>query len=312
MKEFIRKLFADNDDMPKSFRRGKYVFCYSMLSLTIVSFAIFYVWININSILMAFQENLGGGQYKYSFENFRQIINYLKMPDSDLRIGLVNTLIYFAVGLCINFPLSLLFSYFLFKKVTGYKFFRVIFMLPSIISAVVYVTVYVNVLNFDGPIYLIVKKLFGYEIPSLLTDSKTATPTIIIYTLWTGFGTSIILFQSAMSRLPQEIIECGQLDGISWVREMLQIVTPMIWPTVYTMLILQITGIFSGGGPILLFGTNGGNKTMTLSFFIFRAVYDNAGTELPAAVGVFFTLFSFPLVLIVRWLLGKVDPGVEY
>ena len=185
-------------------------------------------------------------------------------------------------------------------------------MLPSIISAVVYVTVYVNVLNFDGPIYLIVKKLFGYEIPSLLTDSKTATPTIIIYTLWTGFGTSIILFQSAMSRLPQEIIECGQLDGISWVREMLQIVTPMIWPTVYTMLILQITGIFSGGGPILLFGTNGGNKTMTLSFFIFRAVYDNAGTELPAAVGVFFTLFSFPLVLIVRWLLGKVDPGVEY
>ena len=115
-----------------------------------------------------------------------------------------------------------------------------------------------------------------------------------------------------MSRLPREVIECGQLDGIPWWREMLQIVTPMIWPTVYTMIVLQVTGLFNGGGPILLFGTGGGNKTMTLSYYIFRAVYENAGTQFPAAVGVFFTLFSFPLVLLVRWGLGKVDPGVEY
>jgi len=312
MKAIIKKLFADKDDMPKSMRRGKYLFCYTMLLPTIAAFAVFYVWINFNSILMAFQHYTGSGKFEYSLYNFRQIISYLGTPDSDLRIGFFNTLIYFAVGLCINLPLSFLFSYFLFKKVTGYKFFRVIFMLPSIISAVVYVTVYVNVLNFDGPIYTIVKKLFGYEIPSLLAQNSTATPTIIMYTLWTGFGTSIILFQSAMSRLPREVIECGQLDGIPWWREMLQIVTPMIWPTVYTMIVLQVTGLFNGGGPILLFGTGGGNRTMTLSYYIFRAVYENAGTEFPAAVGVFFTLFSFPLVLLVRWGLGKVDPGVEY
>ena len=86
----------------------------------------------------------------------------------------------------------------------------------------------------------------------------------------------------------------------------------MIWPTIYTMIVLQMTGIFSSGGPILLFETNGGNRTMTISYFIFRSVYENAGTEFPAAVGVFFTLFSFPLVVAVRYFLGKVDPGVEY
>ncbi len=312
MREFFKKLFTDRDDMPKSLRRGKYVFCYTMLIPTIVSFAVFYVWVNFNSILMAFQVNTGGRNYIYSLDSFRQIIEFLGRPDHDLRIGLNNTLIYFAVGVCINLPLTYLFSYFLFKKVTGYKFFRVIFMLPSMISGIVYVTVYINVLGFDGPVYTLVKKLFGYEIPSLLANNATATPTIIMYTLWTGFGTSVILFQSAMNRLPREVIECGQLDGISWVRELFQIVTPMIWPTVYTMLVLQVTGIFAGGGPILLFGTNGGNRTMTLSFYIFRAVYEGAGTEFPAAVGVFFTLFSFPIVLIVRYVLGKVDPGVEY
>ena len=312
MKNSSKKLFRYYDDMPASFRKGKYVFCYGMLSVTLIAFAVFYVWINFNSILMAFQRNLGGGKTEYTFDNFRQIITYLKMPDSDLHIGLINTLKYFVVGMFISLPLAYLFSYFLFKKVSGYKFFRVIFMFPSIVSAVVYVAVYINVLTFDGPVYVLIKNLFGKELPSLLTNNSTATPTIIIYTVWTSFGVSIILFQSAMSRLPREVIESGQLDGISWWRELLQIVTPMIWPTIYTMIVLQISGIFSSGGPILLFETNGGNRTMTISYFIFRSVYENAGTEFPAAVGVFFTLFSFPLVVAVRYFLGKVDPGVEY
>lgn len=312
MNERLKKLFTDNDSMPKSLRRGKYLFCYAMLLPALVSFGVFYIWINFNSILMAFRENIGGGNYVYTFDNFKKIIQYLGTPDHDLRIGLENALLYFAAGICVSFPLSFVLSYFLFKKVTGYSFFRIIFMLPSIISGIVYVTVYVNVLNFDGPVYLLVKNLFGIEIPSLLQQNETATPTIIFYTIWTGFGSIIILFQSAMNRLPREIIECGQLDGISWIKEMTRIVAPMIWPTINTMLVLQITGIFSGGGPILLFGTNGGNKTMTLSYYIFRAVYENAGTEFPAAVGVFFTLFSFPIVMLVRYLLDKVDPGVEY
>ena len=40
------------------------------------------------------------------------------------------------------------------------------------ISGIVYVTVYINVLGFDGPVYTLVKKLFGYEIPSLLAFLK--------------------------------------------------------------------------------------------------------------------------------------------
>ncbi len=310
MKE--RTHMSKYDDMPKSFRKGKYLFCYSMLAVTIINFAVFYVGINFNSILMAFQRNLGGGKYEYTLDNFRWVVDMLGMKDSALQIGLVNTLKYFAVDTFLSFPLCYIFSYFLFKKVTGYKTFRVIFMLPSIISSIVYVTVYINVLNFDGPFYVLLDKTFGYEIPSLLADVATATPTIIAYTVWTGFGVNVILFQSAMSRLPQEVIECGQLDGISWWKELLLVITPMIWPTMYTMLVLQVTGIFSGGGPILLFGTNGGNGTMTISFYIFRAVYENAGTEGPAAVGVFFTCFSFPLVLAIRYFLGKVDPECEY
>lgn len=312
LKIALKNAFTDKDDMPKSLRKGKYLFCYGLLSVTLISFAVFYVWINVNSIVMAFQTNDGFGNIVYSFNNFRDIFANLKHPDSELTIGLINTFIYFGVGLFINLPLCFMFSYFLYKKVTGYKFYRVIFMLPSIISAIVYVTVYINVWDYGGPIYVLAEKIFGYEIPALLQNSSTATPTIIIYTIWTSFGTNVILFQSAMNRLPEDVIEAGQLEGIGWARELFQIVEPMIWPTIYTVVILQVTGIFAGGGPILLFGTNGGYKTMTLSYFIFRAVYESAGAEFPAAVGVFFTLFSFPLVLGIRWLLGKVDPEVEY
>ena len=144
----------------------------------------------------------------------------------------------------------------------------------------------------------------------------TATPTIIAFTIWTGLGVNMILYLGAMNRLPQEVIEAGELDGISWWREMFVIVLPMIWPTVSTTLILQFTQLFNSSGPILLFGTAGipagSYDTTTISYWIFSATQAGNDLNFPAAMGLFFTLISFPIVLFVRWLFNKIDPDVEY
>ena len=50
----------------------EYLFVYGMLLLPLIQFAIFYIWINANSIVMAFQEfdgyaDDGGELFKWSF-----------------------------------------------------------------------------------------------------------------------------------------------------------------------------------------------------------------------------------------------------
>lgn len=298
----------------------EWLFAYGMLLIPLVQFAVFYIWINANSVIMAFQEFVdysddGGEIFAWSLYNFRRFFNEFKNPESMVLYALKNTFKYFGAAV-IMIPVTFLVSYFLYKKVWGYKLFRVVFFLPSIISAVLFVTTYKRLIALGGPLDQYLFKPFGTRIPSLLSNDDTATGAIIAYTIWTGFGVNMLLYQSAMSRVPQENIEAAQLDGCPWYRELWSIIIPMVWPTISTTLILCITSMFNSTGPILLFSEAGQQidrpATTTISFWIYRKTESGTDLNYPAAIGMFFTLVSVPVVFFVRWVFNKIDPDVTY
>ena len=287
----------------------KYLFVLSFLIVQIVHFCVFYVAVNVNSVLLAFKVPQGEKWY-YNFEYF------LNVSATTLPIFteyLPNTLKFFLmewVLLLIGFA----FSYFIYKKIKGYRFFRVMFFLPSIICSTVLVMLYKKMIAVDGPV-IAIYKLFhpGGPVPELLANSDTALNMIMIYVLWTGFGSKILLLGGAMARLPEDVIEYGKLDGVKPLREMFTIIAPMIWPTIATLVTLIMTGIFTASGPILLF-TDGAFGTTTVSYYIFKMVYGASSGMYPtaSAVGLFFTLIGLPIVIGVRYLFNKVDSGVSY
>ena len=318
---FLENFLRKYDDMPKSFRKGKYLFCYLMVALAIINFIVFYVVVNFNSIFMAFQEFVGYDDYynevyQFGFGNFERMFKEFNAPNSQIGVAIANTLKYFCTSTLFVLPVSYFVSYFLFKKIKGYGAFRVIFFLPHIISSVVYVTVFKNIIATFGPVYTILDTLFGYQLPPLLNSPETATPTIIAYTVWTGMGMNMILFQGAMNRVPGEILEACEIDGGNWLHELFLILTPMVWPTISMTVILAFTGLFNSSGPILLFsgaGTiAGGNDTTTIAFYIFQRTQTGSGLEYPAAIGIFFTFISIPIVVNVRAIFNRIDPEVEY
>lgn len=303
--------------MPKSMRKGTVLFIILMLAIPVLWFVVFYVIVNFNSVIMSFKvangvDDAGAIQYKWGFDNFLQLFTELDAKDGNMLIALINSLKYFALNLFVIIPASYLVSYFLYKKIAGYKFFRVLFYTPSIISAVAMVIIFKNMIGGYGPVYVFCRDVLHYELPALLTNSETATKTILVYCFWTGFGVNIILYQGAMSRLPSEIMEQSKIDGLPWYRELFKVITPMIWPTLSTTIVLAITGIFTSTGPILLFGTGGAYETYSISYFIFSQVYDSGIYNYPAAIGVFFTIYSIPVVFGIRFIMNKFDSKVEY
>ena len=308
------------DDGPKAFRKRKYPFVYAMAAIAVVHFAVFYIAVNINSILLAFRVFTGyDAQYNeiyvWALGNFAAMFREFALPNSTVTVALWNTLKYFAVSVLVMAPISYFTAYFLFKKMHGYRFFRAVFFFPSIISAVVYVTMFKNIIGTFGPLYIALGWL-GYQLPPLLSRTQTATLTIIFYTVWTGLGINMILYQGAMSRLPADVLEAARIDGAGSARELFTIITPMVWPTLSMTIILLMTGLFNSSGPILLFseaGTvPGGYNTTTLAFFIFQKTWTGGALEYPAAIGIFFTLVSLPIVIIVSLVMRRLDPEVEY
>lgn len=288
-------------------QRQDLVFIVAMLIIPIVHWIIFWFIVNFNSILMAFQLPTG----EWSLESLKSVFTALGEDDSELSIAFSNTMKYFVKGVIMLF-FNLIVSYLLYRKVRGYRTFQVIFYLPSVISGVAISAVFSNFITPNGPLGVLLKQLGMTDVPEFLADSRYATKTLMLYTIWLGWGGNMLLFGGALARIPLELIEAGRLDGMGMFTEFTKIVFPLVWTTMSTLLILTITGIFGADGPILLF-TQGNFKTTTLGYWIFDKIkYKGVSAyNQVAAMGLVFTAIGVPIAMTAKWLIEKI-PTVDY
>ena len=279
------------------------IFIWGMLALPILNFLVFYLYVNFDSLLMAFQVPVGN-EIEWGFDNFRTMFKEFSLSGSVLSVALKNTLIYFFASLLLTLPLSFFLCYFLYKKVRGYKIFRVIFYLPNIISASVLVILFKYLIEVNGPISALIQSLGGKRLDPLLKMSQHATSVILFYTVFFGISGNMILFSGAMSNVDSSVVEAAKIDGANMWEEIIHIVIPLIWPTLSTVLIFQFIGVFNASGPILLF-TRGTYDTMTVSYFIYDKVTFGSSLHYPSAVGLFFTVVGAPIAIFMRWFINK-------
>ena len=210
-----------------------------------------------------------------------------------------------------TFPLAILLSYFIFKKIRGYKFFRVVTYLPVIITSSALVVLFKQSINTGGPldaIYNALGKVWEYP----MNTASRAMFVMVFYSITFGFGGSIVVLCGAMNSIDSAILEAGEIDGCNWVRELFSIIIPSIWPTISTILILGFVGILGASGPILAFAKDIAapvNDITTLSYELYRLVTGGLGVNrdinYASAIGLVMTIFTFPLVIIARVFLMK-------
>ncbi len=287
------------------------VFVALMLAVPVVHFIIFWGVVNFSSILLAFQRfNPKTGSTYFTFDNFRNLATLWKT--GDLKRALVNTLLTSGFQTIFLLPWAFFITYFLYKKIPLTGFYRTMLFLPSILPAVATAAIFVYAIAPDGPVGQIWQGLFGSQIPALLVDERYGKWTIIAYFFITNFGGQFILFSGAMARIPKELLESANLDGASMGTEMFRIVMPLCWPTISMLLLLNIASMFTSTGPVLLL-TKGIADTKTISYWIFEKVNEPAPSlYLPSALGITCTVILFPIIMLSRWLLGKVYADVEF
>lgn len=296
-------------------KRSERIFVVCMLALPVAQWLVFWLYVNIGSISLAFTDARTGG---FSWANFTRVWEELTAPYGEIHIAVKNTLKYFLTALCITNPLALIVAYFLYKRIALARVFRIVYYLPVVVSNVAMVAVFTQFIDPHGVLGFIMKTL-GKPLPpeGLLARPSSATNVILFYTVWTGLSTNMLLFGGAMTRVPTEVLESARLDGCSAFREFFQLILPLITPTITTIVIVTCTSVFTASGPILLF-THGNAETTTIAYWIFSMVYGNGvigGTasnyNIVSCAGLCFTLVGVPIILTVRYIMGKI-PTVEY
>lgn len=302
------------------------VFICSMLAIPIIMFCVFFVYLNIKNIVMAFTPTtdlMNYGQIKW-YENFvwawHRIFDPAMNSNGQLTSGIVNSIILFVKDVVV-IPFNVVIAYFLYKKVAGYRVFQIIFYLPGIVSGLVMVNAYLTILEMIARIFKSAGDIATYEaiVGAFTHPNNLAFPLMIVYTLWLSWGGNMLLLGGAMARIPVEVIESGRLDGITTGKEIWTMVFPLVWSTISTLLILHLTALITNQGPILTFDPTATTQTWTIGYWIFyhlggaASVGGGASIQRDAvsALGLIFTAIGVPVVLFLKWLIEKI-PVVEY
>ena len=294
------------------------IFYCILMAWPVLQFSVFYLGVNINSILMAFQTyNSKTFSFEwYGFKNFEVVFNSIATNKSILLCA-QNSLLYFGIGI-LSTVLALFFSYYIYKKMIGHKFFRLVLYLPSIISPIVIGLIYSYFTNMTIPNYLSIWT--GKQIMINTVEQKRTL--LIIYNLLMSFGVNVLMYSSSMSSIDDSVIESAQLDGAKPIREFFSIVLPLIYPTVATFLAVSVAGIFTNQYNLFsLYGdkvASDAPQINNLGYFLYMqtywAVVENAMESqfvVPATWGIVFTAVAAPLTLTARWALNKFGPSAE-
>ena len=304
-------------------RKIKDLFFYiTLFALPTLQFLIFYVGVNANSILLAFQRyklevGANGYQISASLENFKDGWKLMVEHAYSFKYAFLA----FFVSMGISFPLALIFSFYIYKKYAFSGIFKVLLFMPSLISGLVFSLLF-NYITTDVYQFIVQKVTQSDEsVLGLLYNRDTRLGTIIFFNIWCSFGSNLLLFSGGMSGIDESIVESAQLDGANLLQEFIFITIPMIFPTIKQLIVLAISGIFGNQFALMsLYGQMSSHATELATFgymmFIWSTksalvVSNGLSYGILSAIGLLLTIVTLPVTLLVRKALDKWGPRTE-
>ena len=194
----------------------------------------------------------------------------------------------------------------MYKKIPAHGIFRVVLFLPQIISSLVISLMFRYFVEEAMP-----ELLDGMN---LLLNKKTGFGTMIFYGIWASFGTQILIYTNAFSKISPELVEYGKLEGMNLWQEFIHVSLPAIFPTITIFLVAGVAGIFVNQASLFNFyGTGAKTHLKTLGYIFFVQVLKSESAAYAlypyaSAAGLIFTLVATPITLLLKWALEKFGP----
>ena len=172
--------------------------------------------------------------------------NYIDMFTNDeVFWHSIKATLYFAL---VSVPLRLIFALLvamiLVKPTKATGFYRAAYYLPSIIGGSVAVAIlWKRMFAPDGVVNSILG-IFGIDTNfAWLSDTRTAIWTLILLAVW-QFGSSMLIFLSALKQIPKSLYEAADVDGAGKVTKFFRVTLPLLTPTIFFNLVMQMINGF--------------------------------------------------------------------
>lgn len=203
---------------------------------------------------------------------FIGIQNYLTLAGDEVFLaGVKNTIIYILIGTPLNVGLAL-FLALMVDRFSGWKQtgMRLMFFLPVIVTTVAAAMVWQWLYSGIGPLQILFRSLSLEPVP-WLTDPRLSLFSLILFSIWKGFGYHLVIFVAALQTIPRQLYEVIAMDGGDEWDCFRHVTLPSMRGTVFLVAVGSVVAnlhlfmepyILTGGGPL--------NSTMTVMLYTYQ------------------------------------------
>ena len=229
--------------------------------------------------------------------------NYARMVDDklfwqSLSVTISYTLLYVPAELVGGLLLALLMNQ---RGVRGIRGARTIYYLPTIISGVAFVVVWMWLFQPEAGLINATLARVGIQGPRWLADPNTALTALWLMSLW-GLGRAALIYLAGLKGIPQQLYEAAAIDGAGAWQSFRNVTLPMLTPTIFFNLILSIIGTFQTFTSAFV-ATNGGPLDSTLFYvlYLYRKAFQEFQMGYASALAwVLFLIILVLTILVVR------------
>jgi multiple sugar transport system permease protein len=187
------------------------------------------------------------------------------------------------------------------QRTRGVKVLRTIYYLPSVLSGVAFVVVWMWMLHPDAGLINSLLAMLGIDGPRWLVDPRTALIGLWMMSLW-GLGRTAIIYLAGLRAIPGELYEAARIDGAGSWRSFWHVTLPLLTPTIFFNLVLSIIATFQTFTTAYV-ATDGGPLDATLFYvlYLYRQAFQFFNMGYASAMAwILFVIILVLTLLVVR------------
>lgn len=217
---------------------------------------------------------------------FTGLDNFVKMFQDETFYKAIGVTFYFAL---VSVPLRLVFALIvamlLLKNSKMSGFYRAAYYLPSIIGGSVAVAIlWKRMFATDGVVNRLLGAVGIETTFAWLGNTKTAIWVLILLAVW-QFGSSMLIFLSALKQISKELYEAAEVDGANGIQKFFRITLPLLTPTIFFNLVMQmINGFLAFTQSYIITQGKPMNSTLFYTVYMYQQSFEFYNTGYGAAL----------------------------
>jgi multiple sugar transport system permease protein len=209
--------------------------------------------------------------------------NYTQLLSRDrVFLTVLGNTLYFTVTIVpLQLGLGLILAVALNQAIRGLTLYRVIYFMPVVTNIVAAALVFQWMFNRDfgiisAPFWSLAEAtgLPFLAPPDWLNDGRWAKPAVVILTLWKNVGFTMVIYLAGLQAIPVQFYEAARVDGANGWQTFRHITLPLVSPTTFFLLVIQMIGAFQLFSEAYVM-TRGGpaQATLTIAYYIYQNAF---------------------------------------